>query len=228
MKNDARELRAREPFEFVDYDGLVMPTGLHAANLREFLEIVRTVHADVLHHHLNRAFLWRRLDSSEYPNDFANWAALRLEDLALAEKLSTLDPFVERDLERARDAIVEIVEEHLDGLPTVPWVRPGSDFHFSRGRYLALPSGRLAWTLTELREELQSLSLSSLYFHFHEARLRGPGDDADDFSRWIGGQLEAAPVVNRMLAIDWYFLSLSELRGRLVAAIDGGLQEIAA
>lgn len=226
MKRGVRHLRTRESFEFVDYDGLVMPTGLHAANLRELLEIIRTVPPDVLHHHLNRAFLWRRLDTSEYPNDFANWAAFRLEDLALAEKLSTLDPFAERDLERARDAIVEIIEEHLDGLPTVPWVRPGSEFHFSCGRYLALPSGRLAWSLADLREELQSISLSSLYFHFHEARLRGPGDDADDFSRWIGGQLDAVPILQRIHTIDFYFLSLTELRERLAAAIDEGLEEM--
>jgi hypothetical protein len=212
--------RAAAPFRFVDYEGLVMPTGQRAANLRELLDLVRRVPLDVVHHHLHRTALSHRFGEWDYPNDFAQWAAHSLEDRALAEKLAALDPYAHRDLEQGRDAIAELIEEHLDGLPTVPWARPGFEFHFSSGRYLALEGEREAWTLEEMRAALAEVPLSSVFYHFHEARLRGPGDDSDDFSRWIEGQFGPHPIVQELRGIDFYFYSLEELRGRLVAIFD--------
>lgn len=214
------DARADAPFDFMDYEGLVMPTGLSAANLREFLELVRVAPLETLHHHLNRACLRHRFEVWDYPNDFAHWAAECLEDAALAEKLSVLDPFAEADLERAREAIVEVVEEHLDRTPMIPWARRGLEFHFSAGHYLALSSGLQAWTLGELRDALAAAPLNSIYFHFYEARLRGPGDDADDFSRWIADQFGTGPIDEQLRRLDFYFFSLEELRRRVVAVFD--------
>jgi hypothetical protein len=212
--------RAEEPFRFTDYEGLVMPTGLRASNLREFLDLIRQVPLEVVHHHLHRSFLRHRFEVWDHPNDFSRWAASALEDHALAEKLSALDPYAEQDLEAARDAIVEIIEEHLDEIPIVPWARQGLEFHFSSGHYLALPSDREAWSLDELREALASVPLNSIYYHFHEARMRGPGDDCDDFSRWMDGQFGPNLLSPRLRGLDFYFFSLEELRQRLLLEFD--------
>ncbi|MCU0253843.1 MAG: DUF5752 family protein [Acidobacteria bacterium] len=220
-----RDLRAAAPFRFCDYEGLAMPTGQRASNLRELLEAVRTVPLGVLHHHLYRSQLRHRFGAWDFPNDFASWAAMALEDRALAEKLSALDPFGEVDLESARLALADVMEAHLDGLTFVPWARPGSEFHFSSGHYFALPGDRLAWTLPELRDHLAEAPLNSLYFHFHEARLRGPGDDSDDFSRWIDGQFGPLPLVDAFRRIDFFFYGLEELRGRLTGLLDLALRE---
>jgi Family of unknown function (DUF5752) len=212
--------RAAEPFSFVDYEGLVMPIGRRATNLREFLDILSVVSLDVIQHHLHRAALHRRFDDWDYPNDFASWAAKGLEDLALAEKLAALDPYGYGQLEEAREAISSLVEDHLSELPNVVPVRRGSEFHFASGHYLALSSDRKAWTLPEMRDALAAVPLSSIFFHFHEARLRGPGEDVDDFSRWIEGQFGPHPVADEMRKLDFYFFSLDELRQRLVGIFD--------
>ncbi len=212
--------RAARPFRFVDYEGLQMSTGLKARDLAELADRVRAAPREVIHNHLRRAPLRHRFGVWDYPNDFAQWAAHALEDLALAEKLAALDPYAERDLDRARDAVVELIEEHLEDLASVPAARPGFEFHFTSGHYLALPAGREAWTLHELREALVEISLGSLYYHFHEARLRGPADDADDFSRWIVAELGSQPVAARFRELDFYFYSLEDLRQMLVAILD--------
>ncbi len=214
------DLRAAEPFRFCDFEGLVMATGQRAANLRELLEIVRTAPTEVLHHHLYRTYLRHRFEVWNYPNDFASWAGSALEDRALAEKLSALDPFAESNLEAAREALIDIMEEHLEGLPLVPWARPGAEFHSSSGLYFALPGEREAWTLGELRDQIAAVPLNAIYYHFHEARLRGPGDDSDDFSRWIDGQYGSLPLVDAFRRIDFFFYGLEELRLRLVALMD--------
>ena len=213
------EPRAREPFRFLDYEGLVMPVGRRASNLREFLVALGEVSLDVIQHHLHRAPLRHRFGVWDFPNDFAQWAASGLEDLALAEKLAALDPYADGELERAREAITDVVEDHLMALPIVPSVRRGFEFHFASGHYTALDSGREAWSIRQLRDALAEAPLSSVYFHFHEARLRGSGD-TDDFSRWIEGQFGAHSTVRALRGLDFYFFSLEDLRQRLVAILD--------
>jgi uncharacterized protein DUF5752 len=212
--------RARDPFRFVDYEGLVVASGTDARNLREFLEVIRRTPGDVIHHHLFRAVLAHRYGTWDHPNDFSAWAAAALGDPVLAEKLSSLDPFRRGDIEDARAAIVDIVEEHLEAVSTVPWARPGFEFHFASGMYFALPGQREAFTLEELRDGVSQIPLSSLYFHFHEARLRGD-DDEDDFSRWLEYELGRVDLAVRLRGIDFYLFSLEELRQRVVAILDG-------
>ena len=197
-----------------------MSTGLRAENLREFVEILRAAPHDVIRHHLHRAPLRHHLGAWDYPNDFAQWVSDCLGDHALAEKLAALDPYAHRDLETARERIVELLEKHMDGLPGLSFVRRGTEFHFSSSHYLALPGEREVWTLAELRDALTEVSLGSLFFHFHEARLRDPGDDSDDFSRWIHGQFGGHPVLGELSGLDFYLFSLEDLRRRIVTIFD--------
>jgi hypothetical protein len=215
------DARAAAPFRFTDYEGLVMPTGLRAGNLRELIDRVRSVPLEVIHHHLHRTPLSHRFGVWDYPNDFALWAARSLEDLALAEKLASLDPYAFTSLEATREAIVDLLEEHLDGLPNVPWSRPGFEFHFATGYFIALPGEREVWTVAELRNALSEVPLSSLYYHFHEARLRVAGDESDDFSRWIEEQFGAHPAVAPLRGIDFFFYSLEDLRQRILMILAG-------
>lgn len=214
--------RAREPFRFCDYEGLVVVTGLRASNLRELVDMIRRVPGEILHHHLFRSFLVHRYGTWDWPNDFATWAAETLGDRSLAEKLAAMEPFTHEDIGKAREAIVDLLEEHLDGLAVIPWARPGFEFHFASGHFLELAGEREAWTVGELREGIAHAPLSSLYFHFHEARLRGDGSDTDDYARWLEGQFGPSPVVDRLRRLDFYFYSLEELRQRVLQTLDEG------
>jgi hypothetical protein len=220
--NSLASVRARAPFRFVDYEGLVVVTGLRAVNLRELADQLRRVPAEVVHHHLYRSFLAHRYGSWDYPNDFATWVAQALGDRALAEKLSALEPFKRADVELARWAILEIVEEHLDQLAAIPWARHGFEFHFASGHYLELPTGREAWSVAQLHEGIGHAPLSSLYYHFHEAKLRG---GADDYSSWLEAEFGASTEVQRLRRIDFYFFSLEELRHRILRILEGNPEE---
>ena len=218
-------VRARTPFRFVDYEGLVVVTGLKAANLRELADQLQRVSGEILHHHVHRSFLEHRYGSWDYPNDFATWVAVALGDRALAEKLSAFEPFRHDDIEQCRAAILETVEDHLEQLTVVPWARPGFEFHFSSGHFLELPTERVAWSVGELREGIGHASLSSLYFHFHEARLRSEPGDRDDFSRWIEDEFGPRPEADRLRRLDFHFFSLEELRHRILRILEGSPEE---
>lgn len=224
MSGDPVPARAAATFRFVDYEGLVMATGLRAANLKELLDLIRRVPVEVIQHHLHRTPLSHRFGTWDYPNDFAQWAAYSLEDRVLAEKLAALDPFSQPRVNEVRDAIADLIEEHLDALPTVPWARPGFEFHFASGHFMALSGGREVSSLAEMRDAIAEIPLSSLYYHFHEARLRGDGGDVDDLSRWIEAQFGPHPIARQLRAIDFYLYSLEDLRQRIVAIFEEHLR----
>ena len=85
----------------------------------------------------------------EFPNDFALWAAVALQDSALAEKLSSFDPLDYDNLGQVRQAMVDILEEYLWDLPFVPWARPGFEFHFCEASTVVIRSEIFAQILRD-------------------------------------------------------------------------------
>lgn len=209
----------------MDYEGLVMPTGLRAGNLREFTEIVKHAPVEMLRHHLHRTSMSHKFGVWDYPNDFAAWCSHGLEDRALAEKIAAMDPYAHDSLEQAREHLTRLLEDHLDGLTVMPTARPGMEFHFSCGRYLTLPGGKEAWSLDDLRARIEEVPLSSIFCHFHEAKLRGGSSGMDDFSAWILEQFGPHPFVDRLRSLDFYFYTLEDLRRRILESYDAGRLE---
>ena len=68
------------PFRFRDAVRLTCPTGVSAATLREFRDVVERVEPRVLHHHLREVPLRFTFTFWDYPNDFAIWAANALNN----------------------------------------------------------------------------------------------------------------------------------------------------
>ena len=148
MKFDPDKL-AENPFWFRECFLMTMPLGKRAINLRELLQNLREVDESVLYYHLLQSRLALTQPVVEYPNDFALWAATALQDIKLAEKLSSFDPFDYDNMEEVRGAMVDILEEYLWNLPSVPWARPGFEFHFCEASMVVIRSETPANTLKE-------------------------------------------------------------------------------
>jgi len=212
-------------FEFHDSISLLSPTGQRASNLKEFLNILEGSEEKVIFHHLYQSHIRSFQKMGEFPNDFANWASDSLEDIALAEKLANFDPYNLKSVSEVKERIIEIVEEHMWDLPTIPWVRPGSEFYFSSATTILLPLDISASSLQEFREAMDIIPDSSLYFHFYEERKRNKDKEHDDFSIWIEENFDAAGLVEKIRAIDFYFFSLEEIRKKIIHILDDHLQE---
>lgn len=203
-------------FKFYDCVVLLSPTGQKASNLREFLNILENSEDRVVFHHLYQSHLKFYQKVGEFPNDFANWAAYELEDLALAEKMANFDPYDYNTVLEAKEYLMEIIEEHLWDLPTIPWARPGSEFYFAYATTIVLPLGIEISSLQELKKTLNIIPESSLYFHFYEARKRKKEKEHDDFSIWIEEHFDRSALVKKIREIDFYFFSLEETRKKLI------------
>ena len=219
MGNLPVDQTAPNPFWFRECFLMPMPTGQKVVNLREMLQAVREMKESVLYFHLLQSRLTLSQPEVEYPNDFAMWAAAALQDARLAEKLSSFDPFEYENLAQVRQAMVDILEEYLWDLPSVPWARPGLEFHFCEASTVVIRSQISAANLREFCKAIQIVGLDALYYHFFEARWRLERRDTDDFSYWIATNFDLPQLVEAIRAIDVYFYTLPEIRKTLLDLI---------
>lgn len=191
-------------------------TGEEAQNLRELRDRIQRVPAGSLYYHFWGRLLRPVFEGREYHNDFANWAGYSLRDLVLAERLAIVDPADYDDIDDLREEIIEILEVRLAEEGRVPWARVSEAFHFIRSELVIFGTGVEVATPEELAEVFHALPLSSVYYHFIDARHLS-GDGMDDFQRWLsyfGPPYE--PLRRKLGQIDIYFTPLPELRETLI------------
>jgi hypothetical protein len=217
---------AENPFSFRECFLMPMPIGKKAINLRELLQALRELDESVLYYHIFQSRLAISQAAEEYPNEFARWAATALQDIKLAEKLSSFDPFEYENMAQVRQAVIDILEEYLWDIPFIPWARSGFEFHFCEASTVVMRSNIRAQTLQVFCETLRKVGLDSIYYHFFEARWRLGVRNVDDFSYWIETNFGLPELVAAIRGIDIYFYSLKEIRDTLLGLIHQHLGEL--
>jgi len=207
-------------FKLKDCVIVMLSTGYRAQNLREFRNGLTEVHPDSIYHHFWGRFLQPSFDEPEYNNDFASWVVHGLNEKALAERLSTIDPAHYPDVESLRSKVIETVEERLDESEYVTWSGADQQFHFLRSKLIILDIGLEVHTPEELGKAIKDISLGSIYFHFIDARRRTESHK-DDYTEWLAGLgKKYKPLINSIQAIDPYFSSLKMIRRSLVKVFE--------
>lgn len=102
--------RSGDEFYFIKSVSFILPTNYAAYDLREFSEILKKITIDSIYYHIFEA----RLRLEKPTNDFAFWIENSLGDKALADSISSFDPYT-RTLEDLRETLVKIIEERISG-----------------------------------------------------------------------------------------------------------------
>lgn len=203
-------------FEFKQCVTLVKATGRKARNLREFRAALALVSEESVFHHTYQYLLKGHV--LEYTNDFAHWAGESIEERALAEHLSNIDPYDFRGIEELRTELVKQVDEYLERFPEPRDAMYGDEFYFNETVTLVFPAGVRARNLAEFLMAIKYVDASALYYHFHDARQRLGG--TDDFSRWFEEAVEKGELAARIRAIDPFMYSLEGIRERIAKAVE--------
>lgn len=204
-----------KPFQFMVCWELREMLGRRAQDVQELLEGLEEVPVGSIYFHTHSYFLRHAYIAGPYPNDFANWAAIQVRDRVLGERLAVIDPFEATDLEALRSEIITIIDDHLSHVGSVPRVVFGELFYFMQSRVLAVPAGIRARTLPELREALERVDASAVYYHVFEAMARR-GRRRTDFAVWADDGLGMPDLAAKLQAVNPYLTSLEALRRRLV------------
>lgn len=204
-------------FEFKLCSGLVRFTGRKAKDLRELREGIASVSEDSIFHHTCQYFL--KGPVLEYTNDFSQWAGESLEERALAEHLSSIDPYTFLEIQDIREELLRVIDDYLAAFPEPRKTFPGDEFYFNETITLIVPLGIRVKNLAEFLMAVKYVNPGSLYYHFYEAKIR-LGEGVNDFSAWIETSLGKKELAERIKGIDPFMFTLEEIREHIAALVE--------
>jgi hypothetical protein len=209
------------PFEFKQCIAILKATGKKASTIKELRNGISEVSDECIFHHVYQYFLKGHI--LEYTNDFAQWIAHFLEERALAEQLSNLDPYMFRSINDVRKELLRIIDAFLRSFPEPRPALPGNEFYFSEALTIVFPCGIKARNLAEFLVAIKNIDVESIYYHFYEARMR-LGGGVDDFSRWIEESLERNALSNKIRNIDPFMHNLDGIREQIAEYVEEDLK----
>lgn len=206
-----------EPFEFRQCVSIIRSTGRKAGNLRELREVIALISDECIFHHTYQYFLKEHV--LEYTNDFAHWAGESLEERALSEQLSNIDPYGFMNIDDLRTKLLDVIDDYLKGFPEPRKTMPGNEFFFNETMTVIFPVGIRARNLAEFLTAIKYIDAGSIYYHFYEARIRLRGG-VDDFSRWIEDVFGKKELVEKIRSIDPFMHTVEGIREHLSQAVE--------
>jgi hypothetical protein len=209
-------------FEFRDIANIPRSTGQRAENLSQLRGLLAEVSDGCIFHHTYRYFSKGHI--LEYTNDFAQWAGKDLEEGMLAEHLSIIDPYSFASVAGLRQELLRVIDSYTSTFPEPRAALPGNEFYFMESATFVFPAGIRVQNLAEFLMALKYVDVSSIYYHFYEARVR-LGKQVDDFSKWIDEVIGARQLAAEIRAIDPFMHNLEGIRDLLFGIIERTLRE---
>jgi hypothetical protein len=206
-----------EPFEFNQCISILKSTGEKAKNIHELRNIIAVISDDCIFHHTYQYFIKGHV--LEYTNDFAHWAGESLEERALSEHLSNIDPYDYKNISGLKNKLLEVIDNYLENFPEPREAMPNDEFYFNETITLIFPAGIRAKNLAEFLTAIKYVDAGSVYYHFFEAQIR-LGGGIDDFSRWIEDAFGKKDLVEKIRSIDPFMHDLEGIRNHIAEAVE--------
>jgi Family of unknown function (DUF5752) len=206
-----------KPFEFKLCFSLLRFTGKKAKDLRELREGIASANDDCIFHHTYQYFL--KGPTLEYTNDFGHWAGESLEERALAEHLSNVDPFSYGQMQDLKQELVRVIDDYLTAFPEPRKVFPGEEFFFNETVTFVAPLGIHVKNLAEFLMAIKYIDPASIYYHFYEAKVR-LSEGVNDFSAWIKNTLDKRRLAENIENIDPFMHTLEEIREHIAELVE--------
>jgi hypothetical protein len=208
-------------FEFMQSASIIKSTGEKAGNLHELRDGIAKIRPESIYHHTYQ-YMQKGL-IREYTNDFAHWAGESLEERALSERLSNIDPYTYANIEDLRNEILAVIDDHLQNFPEPREAMQKDEFYFSETVTLVFPSGTRAKNLAEFLMAIKYVEDGCIYYHFYEARKR-LGERVDDFTTWLESALNKKELAARIRAVDPFMHTIEGIREHIAGAVEEELK----
>lgn len=205
------------PFEFKQCISIIKSTGKRAKSLRELRGMIALVSSGSIFHHTYQYFLKGHI--LEYTNDFAHWAGESLEERALSERLSNIDPYDFKVIDELRTELLRVIDDYLNNFPEPREAIEGDEFYFNEPVTFVFPVGTRARNLAEFLTAAKYIDQGTFYFHFYEARTR-LGEGVDDFSKWFEEALGRKNLAEKVRSIDPFMHGVDGIREHIVQAVE--------
>ncbi len=189
--------------------------GRKARTIPELLDGIQTVPEASIYFHTHRYLQQHHYLSPEPPNDFAYWTTGVLIDAELGEQLSSIDIIRFGSIQSLRQEFIALLQKYNEKAEKIRECPPGQEFHFMSTQTFAFQTPYTARNLGEFRSILKRVSISSLYYHIYDAKLRLRKGE-NDFSRWFR-DLGFIQLADELAKLDPYTYTLEGLRNKILA-----------
>ncbi|MFH0924845.1 MAG: DUF5752 family protein [bacterium] len=216
---------AKDPFHFYTRLNIRELTGLKARGIKELLHYIHEVPGSVIYYHTHHFLQQHQYLTPEPPNDFAYWVTEMLGLDYLGEQLSSINIHEFKKINEIREKIISVLENYLAKKERPRYVADGEEFHFVKSISFLLPTPYIANNLKEFMFGLKEVTISALYFHIFEARLRLEKDD-NDFSFWLGTNLGEMELARKIAKLDPYTYTMESLRKSIIDMLDNRIKEL--
>ncbi|HNV87036.1 MAG TPA: DUF5752 family protein [Candidatus Omnitrophota bacterium] len=217
--------RAAQPFQFKSQLQLRQLTGLKATNLAQMLQILKSAPGSVIYHHTHHFLQQHQYLTPEPPNDFAYWVRESLQEIKLAEKLTSINICDYPNIRSLREKLIQTIEPFLEKnrhpLREAP---EGQEMHFIKCVSFVLPTPFTAYDLNEFAAVLQKISIHSIYYHMFESRIRLE-KPSNDFSLWLEQEIGETDLAKKIARLDPYTHTIEGLRGKILKLIDARFRQ---
>ncbi|MEF9475460.1 MAG: DUF5752 family protein, partial [Candidatus Mariimomonas ferrooxydans] len=196
---------------------ILKSTGKRANSIHSLRDLISRVSDESIFHHMSQYFLKEHILG--YTNDFAQWAGESLEERALAERLSNVDPYAFKSIAQTRKELMRVIDDYLSEFPEPRCVLSGDEFYFNEAITLIFPVNINVKNLADFLMALRQIDPGSIYFHFYEARIR-LGKGIGDFSRWFKNSLNRKRLVKKIKTIDPFMHNIDGIREHIIEMIE--------
>ena len=212
--------KANEPFSFYSRLHLIELTGIQVSTIPPLLEKLRTVSGSCVYHHTHHFIQRHQYLSPEPPNDFAYWVSEVLGDKELGEELASIDIMAYPTIRAIREALIKKIEGALKSRSRLKnlLAPDGSEFSFLKSMSFIFPTPYVAGDLKSFMDCLKEISISSVYFHMFEARLRLERA-SNDFSNWLASSLGEKDLALKIAKLDPYTQTGESLRETILKLV---------
>ena len=212
---------SRNPFIFYSRLHLIELTGIKASTLQELLEDLRKVSGSCIYHHTHHFIQRHQYLSPEPPNDFAYWVSEILGDKQLGEELASIDAMAHPTIRSIREALISVIEKALKSRARLKNLNApeSEEFTFLKSVSFIFPTQYMAYNLKEFANCLSQVSMSSIYFHMFEARLRLERP-TNDFSNWLLTSLNEKQCALKIAQLDPYTQTVESLRTTMLKILE--------
>ncbi|HVP52747.1 MAG TPA: DUF5752 family protein [Terriglobales bacterium] len=214
--------QARAPFHFNSAAHLIRIGREKASNLSELLSALKACPDESIFQHTFQTLREHHFIREGFSNDFAHWAFAACNEVGLAERLAGIDIREFMSIAALRQRLVDIVESYLQQNPRGRDRAAFEPFYFSASEVIVIPTPFVARDLAEFAEGIRHVSLTSIHFHFIDARLR-LRLNSNDFSLWLEHELDLGRLAERINRIDIYTSTLDDVRRAILRFVQTAL-----
>lgn len=205
------------PFSIRDCALLSIATGWRIYTLGELRAGIAAADDETIYFHFWGGLLQARFEEREFNNDFASWIRHGLHDAKLAEQVAVLDPREFPNLRVLKSELLDLIDERLVEAEYLHFSRSVRPFEFMRAQTVVFGTGKNVSSPEQLGELIPQLPVSSIFYHFIDARRRVP-DAGEDFSAWLANFGDKGErLCGRLAQVDPYFIPLTILRDQLAS-----------